>query len=253
MTTTLLNAFHCTATNIGDRMCGPAQYLWPKLARAAPIKKNLPEDIGTIIFGGGQIFAQLDMLSAKNTEIRKPANLIAWGVGLPVHGAKDDAVFRVAQRFNAFSTRNYDWREDLHFVPCASCLSSLFDLSKSPTYDLVIYNHRKKPGAVKVPDGVPVMNNSTTDPKLVVDFITSGDTIVTSSYHGVYWAQLLGRRVICIPYSSKFLTFQNAPSFASQDSWKASLRSAKRFPPMLEDYRYLNQEFAKQVEHLWNE
>lgn len=234
-------------------MCGPAPYLWPKMAQVTPIQKNLPEGIDAIILGGGQIFAQLDMLSSMNIERSKPAKLISWGVGLPVHGSKDDTVFRVAQRFNAFSTRNYDWRENLHFVPCASCLSSLFDLSRSPTHDLVIYNHRKKPGAAKVPNGVPVMTNSIENPRLAVDFIASGETIVTSSYHGVYWAQLLGRRVVCIPYSTKFQTFQNAPSFASKDSWITALRSAKKFPPMLEEYRYLNQEFAKRVEHLWND
>jgi Polysaccharide pyruvyl transferase len=252
MTTTLLNVFHCTATNIGDRMCGPAQYLWPKMAQVAPIPVKMPADVDTVIFGGGQIFSQIDMLSDKNTDRKKPAKLVAWGVGLPVHGAKDETVIRVARRFDLFSTRNYDWRDELQFVPCASCLCSLFDLSKSPTHDLVIYNHRKKPGVVDVPDGVPTMTNSLEDPRIAVDFIASGDTIVTSSYHGVYWAQLLGRRVVCIPYGTKFLTFQNAPTFALQHSWMTSLRSAVRFPPMLEEYRSLNQAFAKNVEQLWN-
>jgi hypothetical protein len=253
MTTRLLNVFHCSADNIGDRMSGPSQYLWPSITQVAPFRKTLPEGNDAVILGGGQVFAQLDLLSAENAERKDPASLVAWGVGLPLHGVKDGIVHRVAQRFRAFSTRNYDWRDELHFVPCASCLSPSFDIAKTPTHDLVIYNHRKMPGAMDVPNGVPVMTNSVDDPMLAIDFIASGDTVVTSSYHGVYWAQLLGRRVVCIPYSSKFLTFQNSPSFASSNSWRQSVGSAKRFPPMLDEYRSMNRSFARRVEQIWNE
>jgi hypothetical protein len=253
MTTRLLNVFHCTADNIGDRMCGPSQYLWPSIAQVAPFGKKLPEDIDAVIIGGGQVFAQLDVLSAEYAHRKDPASLVAWGVGLPLHGVKDRNVHIVAQRFRAFSTRNYDWKDELHFVPCASCLSPSFDTPKTPTHDLVIYGHRKKPGAMDVPKGVPVMTNSVDDPLLAINFIASGDTVVTSSYHGVYWAQLLGRRVVCIPYNSKFQTFQNSPSFASSSNWRHSVGSAKRFPPMLEEYRSINRSFARSVEQIWNE
>lgn len=253
MTVRLLNVFHSTADNIGDQMCGPAQYLWPTIARAAPIRKTLPDGFDAAILGGGQIFAQLDILSAKNAERTAPLKLVAWGVGLPLYGLKDETVHKVAQRFQAFSTRNYDWRNELSFVPCASCLSPLFDNCKTPTHAIVVYNHRKKPGAENVPSEVPIMTNSVGDPKRAIDFIASGDTIVTSSYHGVYWAQLLGRRVVCIPYNSKFQSFQYTPSLATPDSWSAVVKSAKRFPPTLEEYRTLNRSFALRAERIWNE
>jgi hypothetical protein len=253
MTTRLLNVFHCTADNIGDLMSGPSQYLWPAMAQVAPITKKLPANIDTAILGGGQIFAQLDKLSAENSERINPVKLIAWGVGLPVHGVRDTTVHKVAQRFHAFSTRNYDWKNVLPFVPCASCLSRTFDTSKAPQHEVVIYNHKKKPGAADVPNGVPVMTNSVDDPRLAIEFIASGETIVTSSYHGVYWAQLLGRRVVCIPYNNKFLTFQNLPSFAAPYDWRQSVTSAKRFPPTLEEYRSINRSFAQRAEQIWNE
>lgn len=253
MTHRLLNIFHCTADNIGDRMCGPSQYLWPHLANVTPISRSLPEGTETAIIGGGQIFAQLDKLSKKNSEGPNSARLIAWGVGIPPRGEKNRLVRRVAKRFQAFSTRNYDWKDELPFVPCPSCLSPHFDNPPPPVHDIVIFNHRRKPGAIEGPAGVPILLNSVRDAKLAIDFIASGETVVTSSYHGVYWAQLLGRRVVCIPYNSKFLTFQYSPSLASTENWIQYVRTAKSSPPLLEEYRSINQSFARRVEQMWND
>lgn len=253
MTKILLNAYHCTATNIGDRMCGPAQYFWPKLVQPTPIKKSVPEDTDAVILGGDKYSRNWILFRKGALQNGTHQNRSLGGGGLPVHGAKNDTVLRVAQRFHAFSTRNYDWREEIHFVPCASCLSGLFDAPKSPTHDLAIYNHRKKPRIVEVPEGISVMSNSIEDPKIAIDFIASGDTTVTSSCLGVYWAQLLRRRVACIPYSPKLLTFRKAPSIASRHNLITSLRSAKRFPSMLEEYRTINQQFANRVEQFLND
>jgi polysaccharide pyruvyl transferase WcaK-like protein len=87
----------------------------------------------------------------------------------------------------------------------------------------------------------------------VIDFIASGQTVVTSSYHGVYWAQLLGRRVICLPYNNKFETFQHRPAMGEAGNWRSSLALENQTPPsLLEEYRALNHAFARQALELWN-
>lgn len=96
------------------------------------------------------------------------------------------------------------------------------------------------------------MDNAMKDPVSVVDFIASGDTVVTSSYHGVYFAQLLGRKVVCIPYNQKFYAFQNRPTMAEHDNWEHAVRSAQRYDPLLEEYRHINLKFARKVEGIWN-
>lgn len=248
MSPKLVNLFHSRADNIGDRMCGPAQYLWPNKVVSLPLARGLPGHISAAILGGGQIFSQLrEVLSARNAS-DQAISLIAWGVGLPIHGTQDKEVRRVASGFTTFSTRNYDWREDIEFVPCPSCLSTAFNFCREPTHEVVIYNHRKKPGAKNVPDGIPVLSNSVSDPAAAVEFIASGDIVVTSSYHGVYWAQLLGRRVVCLPYNQKFSTFESPPSFAEPETWASSLKFARRSRPLLEEYRSLNMAYAKKVE-----
>ncbi|WP_128514306.1 polysaccharide pyruvyl transferase family protein [Tabrizicola thermarum] len=253
MTRAFLNLFHCSADNVGDQMCGPCQYLWPDLFENSNLNRSLPESTEVVVLGGGQIFSQLSTISASISHKNRSVKLIAWGVGIPPKGKRDADIAGILSRFSAFSTRNYEWREALDFIPCASCLSPAFDNPQSPTNEVVVYMHRRKPGPASIPTDIPTMSNSMRDPISVINFIASGETVVTSSYHGVYWAQLLGRKVVCIPYNNKFRTFQYEPTYAEPESWMQNIRSAKRFDPLLAEYRRLNRGFASRVEDLWDE
>lgn len=245
------NFFHCTADNIGDIMSGPGQHIWPAQTESLQVA-DPGRPTPNAVIGGGQIFSQLAALVEIITTRSPLAKVVAWGVGLPPMGTRDRAVMRVAEKFAAFGTRNYDWRDQLTFVPCASCLSPLFDSPAPPRHDVVVYAHRKKTGPIGVPEGIPMMTNSSRQPQEAIDFIASGETVVTSSYHGVYWAQLLGRKVICLPYNNKFDTLQHTPTMAEAENWQVHLASASRISPMLEEYRALNREFARRVMEIWN-
>lgn len=234
-------------------MCGPCQYLWPDKFENRDLQRSLPETAEVAVLGGGQIFSQIATLAASTQDQNRSVKLVAWGVGLPPKGKKDADVIGISNQFSAFSTRNYDWREELDFVPCASCLSPAFDKPSPPTYEVVVYRHRRKPGPDSPSTNIPSMNNSMRDPLSAVNFIASGETVVTSSYHGVYWAQLLGRKVVCIPYNYKFHAFQNEPTYADPENWTREIRSAKKFDPLLEEYRRINREFARKVEEIWSE
>ncbi len=250
-TTRISNFFHCAADNVGDYMCGPGQYLWPERNQNFPLA--LPkEPVANAIIGGGQLFSQLSLTLASIYELNLAAKVIAWGVGLPPAGVRDKLVREVTQEFALFGTRNYDRRDHLTFVPCASCLSPLFDDVVKPKHEVVAYLHRRKGSPVDVPADIPMMTNAMRPPREVIDFIASGEIVVTSSYHGVYWAQLLGRRVVCLPYNDKFATFQHHPTMAEADGWRDKLSSASHTAPLLEEYRALNQAFALQAMEIWN-
>mgnify|MGYP002075983121 CR=1 FL=1 len=243
----IVNYFHCEADNVGDRMCGPAQYLWPTMYRSAPIRPKLEDPSDVAIVGGGGIFSQLAVTRSSIFELNPKARVIAWGVGLPPKGTRDQEVSEVAMTFSAFGTRNYDRREEFPFVPCASCLSPLFDQVGPPQNDFVVFLHRRKPGPLAIPSGIPTLSNAMRHPKEVIDFIAAGDTVVTSSYHGVYWAQLLGRRVVCVPYNSKFRTFQHIPTIAEPDTWLSVLKTSNRTESLLQEYREINRTFAEKT------
>ncbi|MFV0491644.1 MAG: polysaccharide pyruvyl transferase family protein [Pseudorhodobacter sp.] len=210
------------------------------------------EHLQNAIIGGGQLFSQLSLTLGLICEVNPDAKVIAWGVGLPPAGRRDKLVREVAQDFALFGTRNYDRREQLSFVPCASCLSPLFDQVAPPRHEVVFFLHRRKGAPVDPPPDAPVLTNAFRPPRDVIDFIASGETVVTSSYHGVYWAQLLGRRVVCLPYNDKFKTFQHRPTMVEPDNWQAGLTMAGQTAPLLEEYRALNHAFAQQALDIWN-
>lgn len=252
MQTRQVNYFHWLANNVGDRMCGPAQYLWPDTFVNSGLDTTITPDVSVAIIGGGQIYEQTrSLLQAAETQgIR--CKTIVWGIGLPKFGRRAAELQYFSKTSLAFSTRNYDWNGIIKFVPCVSCLSPLLDAAPPIQHEFVVYSHRRKPGPANIPSGVPHMDNAWRDPRSVIDFISSGEVVVTSSYHGVYWAQLLGRKVICIPYNDKFETFQYEPRFCSGDDWISSLSRASKTDPLLEEYRYKNHQFALTVQDLIN-
>mgnify|MGYP000153249744 CR=1 FL=1 len=246
-TSLVQNIFHHDADNVGDRLCGPANYF----LQGQMIKENLRSPIrpkDRTIFGGGQIFGQI----SSATIAAEGASLVAWGVGIPRKGVKDREVRNVTARFDLFGTRNFEWSDELDFVPCVSCMSGIFDDLPAPTHDVVVYGHRSKAPDLKVPKGVPFLTNRNQPPEDAARFLASGETIVTSSYHGVYWAQLIGRKVICIPFNDKFRTFQYPPCYSTTDRWMHDLHLGSRTDPLLEEYREINRQFFMKVARRWD-
>ncbi|MDO6799724.1 hypothetical protein [Shimia thalassica] len=242
------NYFHCDADNVGDRLCGPANYFARDQFQTSNLNKPLRFSRKTV-FGGGQIFGQIERAVSENFYNVSNRSLVAWGIGLPIKGKRNDVVRQVASKFDFFGTRNFEWADEFDFVPCASCMSTIFDDLPSPKYEYVVFAHRRKvPELIEsLPQKVPMLTNKNHSPRTVAEFLASGETVVTSSYHGVYWAQLIGRKVVCIPFGDKFRTFQFSPHFAQASSWQDELELAKESPPILEEYRRINRSFFDKV------
>lgn len=244
-----VNVFHHRADNIGDRMCGPAQYFWPDKVRNVGFRYSLSKPENAIL-GGGQVFDQVAK-TAEHARSDPAGALVAWGVGIPQKNWRDETVRQVVESFALFGTRNYDWKDELDFVPCASCMSPVFDTLPEPRHEMVVFAHRKKTPLLAAPEGIPFMTNVNSPAAEVLSFLAQGETVVTSSYHGAYWAQLLGRKVVCIPYNSKFQTLQHPVTLAEEQNWQKALPAASRVDPLLEPYREINRAFARRVADLW--
>lgn len=251
MTGQIYNIYHCTANNVGDLSSGPGQYLWPEVNKPLPVKPPRRQ-MDWAVLGGGQIFGQLSIVLSSIKDFNPEAKAVAWGVGLPPKGRQDEDVKEVSEFFDLFGTRNYDWRDELDFVPCASCFLVGFDNPKPPEHEFVFFLHQNKGEPIEVPKDAPVRQNTAADGNEILDFLASGETVITSSYHGVYWAQLLGRRVVCIPYNNKFTVFQHPPTMATASEWQKACQSAVRAPIMLEEYRTINRQFGMKVLDLFN-
>jgi hypothetical protein len=113
----------------------------------------------------------------------------------------------------------------------------------------VIYDHKDFP----IPQRAhPRISNGSRSLREVLTFLASGETIVTSSYHGAYWGQLLGRKVIAIPFSSKFEGFRFPLVRAQIESWEQRLKEPQAYPEALPLSREANLNFAEKVSNLLN-
>lgn len=195
--------------NVGDRASSPINYYgFGKGAIHLDLKSDAAQQLRTtrndvIVYGGGAIGHP-----AARHASRQKAYKIAWGVGVAGNAQANYKAFDLA------GVRDWPPPRGTRWVPCVSCMSPLFDDPAPPTKDLVMYGHaRKRPLAG--------LNNDAKDLRQVLTYLSQGETIVTSSYHGVYWATLLGRAVVALPFGPKFHRLKHKPTIAEDYNGQA--------------------------------
>jgi hypothetical protein len=240
---------HIRATNnIGDRWCSPYDHI-PRLQEGAQVldlNEPTPAGTSTVVYGGGKIMGSL---KAKLTQADLAASVrIAWGVSTIQSFPISPRYWRAFRAMTLVGSR--DWGDDrFTFAPCASCASTAFDAAMPETDEVVAYLHhwRAPEMGIEVPPGIPVLDNTCPSFEEAIRFIARGRTVVSNSYHGVYWALLLGKRVLCIPFSNKFKKFRIAPGFSTSASWQRDLGRAKGSDEMLGICREATDRFAARV------
>ena len=72
-------------------------------------------------------------------------------------------------------------------------------------------------------------------------------TIVTDSYHAMYWSMLLGKKVVVVPNSSKFFDFKYHPVYSSFQDFESQLYKTQSYSGVLAECREVNLKFADKV------
>ncbi|MGD1936541.1 MAG: hypothetical protein ACFCA4_03150 [Cyanophyceae cyanobacterium] len=255
---TLINFHVIDPNNLGDYLSSPFEYFdFPGLKTerwdlqelrdfaAAPDSPGkirdylaqLPENVRVhSVFGGGGLLASQFQTAARTAfeKVSQPTGggAIAWGVGQQSYNIKNlvgtPAEYRnnVKQQALDFPYDDYvkGWdlvgvRDDLenqYWVPCASCMHPAFDKDYVTKHDFVVYSHKKF--QLKIP-GIPTLDHTEKSMDKVLEFLGSGKTILTSSFHGAYWGTLLGRKVLAFPFTSKFMTLKHPVGLYPHASW----------------------------------
>jgi len=128
-------------------------------------------------------------------------------------------------------------------------MSDNFDLSHSIKNDFAFYTY----GHFQLPDeaGHPRLNNKSNKLSEAIEFLASGETIITNSFHGTYWGLLLGRKVVCIPFSSKFYGYKAQPAYCTDGDWRSAAKRAITYnTEYLEESRDANQKFYRKVKSM---
>lgn len=211
-----------------------------------------------IIVGGGgllgiEFFApSLRLLFAEKA---RTCPIVLWGAG---HNSWTIADWRKLKYkidlsglpFDLVGIRDFDQGYD--WVPCASCMSPLFDeLANAPAKrDIGLFVHEGTVNNPKfnamLPRDIELFANDS-DFESVVTYLSESDTILTDSYHGMYWATLLGKKVVAFPTSSKFYDSKFPVPLCAPQDWKRFLPLAIRYPSSLSECRQANVGFAEKV------
>lgn len=264
--TRVWNLHHLAFGNIGDRECTPFRW-FSQLAGDdldlrdeslnGDVARNLSGEV--IVLGGGGLFLPLCWQMYVQPLIDRGNTVIGWGIGHHhdnVHLGADErptdwstSVERYHHDYPLESFRLLgvrDWNTGLRWVPDASCMHPAFDASYPVDRDVVVYEH----GVLEPIDlGVPKMANVGETPfEDVAGFLASGRVVVTNSYHGAYWATLLGRpTVLWRPWCSKFLLLRYPLPWAGPDTWEQAAAEAPNYPGALDECRAANLAFADDV------
>lgn len=263
--------------NIGDLNSTPYLY-FPELRNRAvlDIRGYLafdgvsPDDVklwlaevyqssGLIVGGGGLFnlgFFGPCLESILNYK-RKSAKTVVWGAGHNNNRLESWNAFKIEpdarlQEFDLVGIRDfgvgYEW------VPCVSCLSPLFDRSFGVTRELGIFAQddllSSPMSQVTFGPDISVQSNLSSFEE-AIQFLGSCETVMTDSYHGAYWATLLGRRVIAFPSSEKFYGYKHPVALCHPQDWRRHLKLATSYSEALEECRDANRRFSQRVfDHL---
>lgn len=235
-----------TDTNVGDLACTPGHYFDFGAQEIMGFGQDSPP-CARVILGGGQVYN--DCLDATIYHTAQARHRVVWGVGISPKNVADYSFDILKGSCALTGTRNWGVPE-CEYVPCASVMSALLDTPPPPRHDLVIFLHAKKSQALERPRGIPEMTNHDGTMADAIAFIASGETVVTNSFHGTYWAMCLGRKVLCLPFSDKFRQFKHNPVFADPRDWTDSVHTAELRPETVEDARAHNVAFYEKVMNL---
>ena len=205
-----------------------------------------------VIVGGGGLIAQtfMPMLNGLSASKTLEQRFVGWGLRESLHvDRKGGIVLPFAGDLPNFMDLFYlvglrDFGTSFDWVPCVSCKHSFFDEARTAVHDIVVYEHKRIPLPI---EGFPRRMNDGSDLRAVLDFLGSASLVITNSYHGAYWATLLGRRVLAIPNMSKIYRMRHAPVICRPDNWKKYVDLTSTYPEALAQCRQANDSFYKKV------
>ncbi len=220
--------------NIGDIVSSPCKHFEYEATHYDVRRTHiepLPEaDI--YLCGGGAITRSLTELPADKIRI-------GWGIGQSLRPAPAKATSTPLKDWDLLGNRDVDI-PGTEWVPCVSCMSPLFDEEYEIEHEVVSYMNALKYSHPNMPYAT---NRGTFEE--AIRFIGSGAIVITNSYHGAYWATLLGRAAVIVnPYNSKFYQYKHQPAMQNEKPIS--------YPEALEECREANIKFNHKVKEIIN-
>lgn len=262
----VVNLHRYDPTNIGDFYCGPHHYFEPLKNTQldifdykrddSAVRDNWKQQIiqNSLIIGGGGLLnregfeIQMELFEKLGAKGKKT---ILWGVG---HNSKNPRTYGNinkysvdTSKFGLVGVRDYSMKEE--WVPCVSCMHPIFDNSFEVKNEVGVIFHKKTLKNKSVVDKFSSFPSTSNEAVFedVVAFIGATDTILTDSYHAMYWSLMLGKKVMVFPNSSKFYDFKYQPVISTFKNFEKDLKKLQSYSGVLDECREINMKFAEKT------
>jgi exopolysaccharide biosynthesis predicted pyruvyltransferase EpsI len=263
--TGIVNIHRLDENNVGDFYCGPHHY-FERINHSLDIfdyktldvssKENFINKVcdNSLIIGGGGLLNRSsfeNQIKLFETLGHKGKKAVLWGVG---HNEKNRNTFGKVSNYNIdiskfglVGVRDYNMKAQ--WVPCVSCMHPILETKSSVVNEIGLIFHRKSMTNQTIQKqfkNFPSISNSSSL-ESIIEFISKTDTIVTDSYHAMYWGILMEKKVVVVPISSKFYSFKYNPIFSSFQNFEKDFKKAERYSGVLEECRQINRDFSEKV------
>lgn len=226
--------------------------IWAAIQNEPNHEKYLIKDSLVVIGGGGLITTEGNFLQ-KTTEFLVQNNkVIFWGVGCNTF---EKPAYNILFHKNVLLSgiRDIVYGLNVDYLPCVSCKHPLFNAKYNVSDSIGIIEHPRHP--IKI-DGVSKITNQSNITE-IINFIGSKEKILSSTYHGTYWSQLLDKKVLYVKttdtVNSKIINMKNRiPICVSLDCLE-KMENVSHSKDMLSESRKLNDVFYDKVLKIFDE
>lgn len=189
--------------NMGDKRCCPYYYYEQYFKNYhCPIidlnqikNSNINNNDFIIIGGGGILNHSKDWNDWINSAFSKTKNVIFWGCGYNTYNNKiNDFESLHLEDSLLLGIRDY-YHPYLKFLPCVSCKSIFFNKSYTIKRKIGIVKHYNY--KIQLDDSLNKYDVIYNDAWIedIIKFIGESEYVLSDSYHALYWATLLNKKV----------------------------------------------------------
>jgi len=242
--------------NVGDYYCNPSRYFsFDNLTSGELMYNDFPVAEETVIIGGGGLIHKKFQLHIERILNKKPKLSVLWGIGhnfgkKHIRKTEGNVYYpNWINKVNLIGIRDYvDGHHDT-YLPCVSCMHPAFDKSYEIKHEVAYFTHAFK-SKYEYKDVDIHMDNSNMNFNEVIKFLGSAKTIITDSYHGAYWAQLLERDVRVLSWSVKFNHMKYQPTLIPSITEWQTTSSSTIIKDFLDESREYNNNFYQKFLNL---
>lgn len=205
-----------------------------------------------VIGGGGLLTSKGNFLQDTLEYLIDNNKVILWGIGSNTYG---NISWDILNHENVIlgGIRDTDLNLNMDYLPCVSCKHPLFDKVHTSSQGTGILEHARLP--VDIEDLPRICNKDSMEN--IINFISSKESLISTTFHGVYWSQLLNKKVVAYSkegkVNSKITNGKHRIMICNNSNYAELLDHSSSSQGLLKESRYLNDNFFNKFKQVIKE